>query len=701
MGNQAEFSHIVRFGEFELDLHTGELRVDGHHIVLQEKPFQVLKALLDRPGEMVTREELIKRLWPADTFVDFNLGLNKAVNRLREALEDTAEQPRFIETLPKRGYRFVAEVTRESPELAPPVKLETPAEGASSLPNPPPKTHPSRRLLFPLAVILVLACLFAPWWWIRHHNAGLPEPVFRRLSFGRGTIVSARFAPDGQSVVYGAAWDGKPFRLFWTRTGSLESRPLGLDADLLAISSQGEMAVLLNPTFRMISRRGTLALMSLTGNSPRKLLDNVQDADWSPDGSKLVVTHYVGDHCALEFPPGKVLYETTGGAWLSHPRISPHGDLIAFLEHPLGGGDDNSGFLALIDLAGHKKTLSGEFETVSGVAWDPAADAIWFSAGIPTALFRVTTAGQQTLVRRESGSITLLDVSNDGHLLLTRETARSEVFGRIYPENTERELGWSDNSTAFDLSPDGAAILLSVEGEAARAGYAVYLGKTDRSPAVQLGDGLPMQFSPDGKWVLTTYPSGIKPTSPPQVLLLPTGAGQPVTLTHDSLCHGFVTLLPGGKKMLFEGSEPGRPVRNWVQDIGDSKPHPITPEGTVGKRLSPDGKLLVAVDADRKFWLYPAEGGTPRSLSGINPAEEAIRWSADGKYLFVATDGIPVRVYRVELTTGHRQLIYTLAPTDAAGLWSIGPILLTPDGKSYAHSDYRILSDLYLASGLR
>jgi len=110
MANSTESNHIVRLGEFELDLRTGELRSNGHHIILQEKPFQILTALLERPGEMVTREELIKRLWPAGTFVDFDLSLNKAVNRLREALEDSAEQPRFIETFPKRGYRFVAEV---------------------------------------------------------------------------------------------------------------------------------------------------------------------------------------------------------------------------------------------------------------------------------------------------------------------------------------------------------------------------------------------------------------------------------------------------------------------------------------------------------------------------------------------------------------------------------------------------------------
>jgi eukaryotic-like serine/threonine-protein kinase len=112
MENPGESTHVVRFGDFELDLRTAELRTNSHHTILQEKPFQILVALLEQPGEMVTREELIRRLWPTGVFVDFNLGLNKAVNRLREALDDSAEQPRFIQTFPKRGYRFMAPVTR-------------------------------------------------------------------------------------------------------------------------------------------------------------------------------------------------------------------------------------------------------------------------------------------------------------------------------------------------------------------------------------------------------------------------------------------------------------------------------------------------------------------------------------------------------------------------------------------------------------
>ena len=699
MGIPAGSEQKVRFGEFELDLRTRELRNNGQKLALQEQPFQILAALLERPGQLVTRDELTKRLWPSDTFVDFEHSLNKAVNRLREALDDSAEHPRLIETLPRRGYRFIAPL-----EPAEPPKLERPGGSSPAAGQSDAKAQRSRHPLFLLGIILGLACLLAAGLWIRHRDAKRPEADFERLSFGRGMVQSARFAPDGQSVIYGAAWDGKPSQLFWARAGSFEARPLGVEADILGISPSGEMAVLLNQRFGTANRQGTLALMSLTGSAPRRLLDNVQDADWSPDGSKLVVAHYVGGgRCLLEFPPGKVLYETTGGAWLSHPRISPLGDQIAFLEHPLGG--DDSGFLAIINLMGRKKTLS-QVWSLSGVAWDPAGDAIWFSgydastSGV-RALYKVTVAGQQRQVRRESSNLNVRDVSRDGRLLLTRETVRGEVFGRIHPERNEHELGWLDNSFAADLSPDGGTILLSVQGEASGTGYAVYLRRTDGSPAVRLGDGLPRQFSPDGKWVLTNYPHGIRPTSAPQLLLLPTGAGQPQTLTHDSISHYRATLLPDGKRLLFEGYEPGRARRSWVQSVSGGKPAPITPEGTAGHQVSPDGKLLAAIDSDQRFWLYPMDGGQPRALSGIEPREDAIRWSADGKYLFVASNTIPVEVHRVGVITGRRQLVYTLAPSDAAGLWNIGPVLLTPDGRSYVYSDYRILSDLYLASGLR
>jgi hypothetical protein len=317
-------------------------------------------------------------------------------------------------------------------------------------------------------------------------------------------------------------------------------------------------------------------------------------------------------------------------------------------------------------------------------------------------LFKVTTSGQQLLVRQESSNTVLHDVSRDGHLLLTRDTIRGEVFGHIFPDNKERELGWGDNSFASDLTPDGTMIALSVQGEASDRGYDVYLRKTDGSPAVRLGDGIPIQFSNDGKWVLTSYPSGLKPASTPQLVLLPTGAGQAVTLTHDSIDHGFATLLPDGKRFLFDGVEPGHAPRSWVQDGSDGKPQPITPEGVIGNHVSPDGKLMAAVDMENKFWLYPVNGGQPIALSGIERGEVPIGWSADSKHLFVATvEAVPVRISRTEVSTGRRQFVSKVTPSDLAGLWGFLTVHITPDGKSYVYSDYRILSDLYLARGLK
>ena len=702
MAEPDQATRIIRFGVFEVDLHTTELRKQGVRIRLPLQSFQILEALLRQPGELVTRKELKEKLWPADSFGDFEHGLNAAVNRVREALGDSSDNPRFIETLPRRGYRFLASVNG-APQSSAAGVLED-GEAGKRVASPV-KLPRSRRALLLLAIILGVASPSVAWLWIRHREAKQPEPDFQRLSFGRGMIQSARFAPDGQSVIYGAAWDGKPVQLFWSRANSPESRPLGVEADILAVSPSGEMAVLLNQHYGNIASQGTLALVSLTGSAPRKLLDSVQDADWSPDGSKLAVTHYVGGRCALEFPLGKILYRTTGGAWLSHPRVSPRGDQIAFLEHPLG--NNNSGFLAVIDWNGRKKTLSSEFGDLSGMAWDPAGDSIWFSGYDATTrgargLFKVTLAGLQHQVRREPGNLTLHDVSRGRRLLLTRDSIRGEVFGRIHSESKEHELSWLDNSFATDLSPDGGTIVLAVEGEGSATGCEVYLRKTYDSPAVRLGDGIPRQLSPDAKWVLTGYPFqvGIGPTSAPQLLLIPTGTGEPVTLTNDSISHFGATLLANRKTLVFEGFEPGHARRSWIQNVG-GKPQPITPEGTVGHRVSPDEKLLVAVDPEQKYWLYPIGGGPPAPLSFIEPGEDVIRWSADGKHLFVASDGIPVAVYRIEILSGRRQLVAKVAPSDLAGVWNIGPVLITPDGRSYVYSDYRILSDLFLATGLR
>jgi TolB-like protein/DNA-binding winged helix-turn-helix (wHTH) protein/Flp pilus assembly protein TadD len=178
----------LRFGVFELDLRAGELRKHGLRVRLQEQPFQILAMLLEHPGEVVTREELQTRLWPADTFVDFDHGLNKAISKIREALGDSAESPRFVQTVARRGYRFLAEVKpadvapAESPGLATSPHLE-PRSGdrAALLPKSekPKQLLPSRAWKISAFVLLLLTASFAAW---KLHSRNYPSPVIRSLA---------------------------------------------------------------------------------------------------------------------------------------------------------------------------------------------------------------------------------------------------------------------------------------------------------------------------------------------------------------------------------------------------------------------------------------------------------------------------------------------------------------------------------------
>lgn len=179
MGIPAESDWSVRFGEFRLDLRTRELRSNGHRSYLQEQPFQVLAVLLDHPGQLVTRDELTKKLWPSDTFVDFDQSLNKAVNRLREALEDSADQPRFIETVPRRGYRFIGPVAHDEVATGGSLVQRTPLaiRGATGEDGPLVGAQRGRRwkILVPAAMMLVAALLGGGLYWRSRQGEKLTE----------------------------------------------------------------------------------------------------------------------------------------------------------------------------------------------------------------------------------------------------------------------------------------------------------------------------------------------------------------------------------------------------------------------------------------------------------------------------------------------------------------------------------------------
>ncbi len=674
-----------RFGQFEADLSEGKLFKRGVLVRLENRPFQVLAALLERPGDLVTREELYARLWPAGTYVDFDEGLNTAVRKLRHALRDSADTPILIETVPRKGYRFIAPL------------VAFPAHA----PAAPPPTPIRRAWLILSVIVLAFACLaFALL--SRRRTIRPNEPQFARLSFGQGRIVSARFAPDGKSVIYGAAWDGNPARLFWAREGSPDVRPLGIDAEVLAISPSGQMALLLHRRYGFgASSKGTLATMSLTGSAPKELLDEVGEADWSPDGSQLAVIHYVGETCRLEYPIGHVRYQTTGGAWLSHVRTSPRGERVAFLEHPLAG--DDIGHAVILSLRKPEKIVTKDFYAILGLAWAPRADAVWLTAakaGAGRALFTFNLSGEQELVWRETGSLIIQDISPYGAFLLSRDVSQDEVFGHSELSQTDVALCWMHHCVPTALSRDGSLVLVSVQGEGSGSGYQVYVRSTRRdSPRVLVGNGMPRQFSPDGHSVLLVDRSSLQPQTTPQLFVLPIGPGAPRQITHDAISHDWAAWFPDGNRFVFIGAEPGHSSRTWIQNNGSGKPVPITPEGTLGVHISPDSKTLAAISADYKLCLYPVAGGVPKFLASVDEVEEVDGWSNDGRYLFLTKYGLPAEVDRMDAATGKRKRLYSAAPADPAGVSVVGPVLVTPNGKFFVYAYTRVLSTLYAVRG--
>jgi len=524
-------------------------------------------------------------------------------------------------------------------------------------------------------------------------------PVYHPLTFRRGIVHSARFAPDGKTIIYSAAWEGKPLELFTTRPESPESqelRPAG--ADVLAISASGEMALSLGSHPRaQFLYAGTLARVPLVGGAPREIRENVEWADWSPDGNTLAIVREVEGRERLEFPPDKVLYQADG--WIGHLRISSKADMIAFIDHPQLG--DDGGAVAVVDMAGKKTTLSTGWDSIQGLAWSPGGDEVWFSAtrtGGDRSLYAVNLAGTVRLLARVPGELMLLDVGRDGNVLLTRNNDRAGMIGLAPGEAKERDLSWLDWSVPGDLSADGRSVLFGETGEGGGPKYAVYLRKTDGSPAIRLGEGIGLGLSPDGKWAIA------RPNiTPSPLVLLPTGVGEAKRLTHDSTNHLRARWLPDGKRLVFSGNEAGHGFRLYVESPDEGKPRAISPEGVNPTFvISPKGDQVAGVGPDHKVYLFPVAGGEPILVSATQPDEAPTGWSPDGRALYVFRFGqIPASVVQLDLSTGQRRPWKELAPADAAGIDTIRGITISADAKAYVYGYIRTLSDLYLVEGLK
>ena len=577
--------------------------------------------------------------------------------------------------------------------------LESVSSISSSTATPATTSSHKRWLRPALAGLVLLAVGLGAGAWLRPSSEPV-HPKLHRITFRRGTIWNARFTPDG-NLIYGAAWEGRPIEVFAAQNGSTESRPLGMEAtDLLAISGSGELAVSTHRHFAEgFESAGMLARGPQGGGAPRDIADGVEYADWSPDGATLAVVRRVGGRERLEYPLGKVLYETPG--WVSHPRVSPDGKLVAFIDHPYA--NDDAGQIATVDESGNKKTLTGQFVSAQGLAWWRAGNEIWFTAttsGSNRELRGVTLSGKERLIYLGTGTLTLHDVSKEGHVLVTRDDLRAGMVGLAPGEGKERELSWHDWTVPRDLSDDGTLVSFDETGEAGGETGGLYVRRMDGSPAVRLGDGRNPSLSPDGKWALALSPAVRR-----GVIELPTGAGDSRTISTGEVQVHYVYFFPDGRNILEVGNVPaGHGLRLWVQDLDQGAPRPISPEGvTLRCRgcISPDGKRVAARDPEGKITIYPIAGGTPFVVPNSEVGEAPAQFTPDGKALLVAREEIPTRVFMIDLATGQRKLFRSFTPADAAGLFASGAPSFSRDLKGYVYSYQRITSDLYVVDGLR
>jgi Tol biopolymer transport system component len=533
-----------------------------------------------------------------------------------------------------------------------------------------------------------------------------PLPArFHQLTFARGTVHSARFAPDGDTVIYGGAFEGRAVEPFLTRVGTPEARSLGLaGANVLAISPSGEMAVALDFHFVGGWRfAGTLARVALAGGSPRPLQEDVEFADFGPDGTSLAIVRKAQGRTRLEYPIGTVLYETAG--WISEPRVSPDGNQVAFLDHPFQ--NDNMGLAAVVDRTGSKRTLGRLWASSQGLFWAAGGGEIWFTAaesGNSLAIRAVTLEGRERLVQAVPGALILQDISAKGRVLVLRATYRNAALGLPPGTTRERDLSAQIWSIPVDLSADGRTLLISEQGESAPRDYAVYLRHTDgESPAVLLGEGAALALSPDGRWVLASTPS-----QPRQLSVLPTGAGEMRRLPDRGIEYQtWASFLPDGRSIACTANQPGRGVRLYVHPLGEGAARAFSPEGVSVpygvQPLAPDGSRVAALDPSGKPTFYSLATGEATPIPGTESGDVPVRLSADQRYLYVFhVVELPARIFKVELRTGRRELWKEIAPEDRAGLpFGLRNVLMTPDGKASAYSLRRLFTELFVAEGLK
>lgn len=635
MHNGNRSAQTVRFGLFEADLQTGELRKNGVKVPLQGQPFQVCAILLSRSGKLVSREELRQQVWPEDTFVDFDHALNTAITKIRLALGDQADNPRFVETLPRRGYRFIAPVDKQSSplELPPP---QRPSQGLT----------PKARWIAGVVLSLALFSAVGVWRFARNRaETDLPPLEVVPMAAMAGFERDPAFSPDGNQVAFAFGAEKDKCGIYTVMIDG--EKPLRLTND------PGDAFPTWSPdgrrvAFYRLSEHGTaIYTVPALGGMEQRLHTRFSGPwalglDWSPDGKDLAFSEGQEDKnrawiSLLSFADSTTRHLTSpsGQEYDSFPAFSPDGSKVVFVRGIVAGVV--SDLYVVSATGGTPKQLTFDKTWIFGSpTWTPDGREIVFSSmrGGLGALWRISASGGTPRPVAGVGVIAWSpSISPKGNQLVYQHMAFKDSLFRLdlkddtHPQGppaflrSDKGFNWRPQ-----FSPDGKKFVF----ESNALGYSdLWACDFDGPHCAALtslrGTAGAPRWSPDGRYIAFEF----RPKDHSEIYLLEVGGGPPRLLpTLPGSDNGGPNWSRDGKSIYFYSDRGGEPFQLWKVPVDGGPPSQITKNGGVFAAESADGLSLYYSKLQIPgIYRMPLQGGEEERVLDQAGGGEWFNWA--------------------------------------------------------------------------
>jgi len=694
-------SPAIRFDVFELDLHDGVLRREGRPVKLQEQPFRILALIAGRPGDVVTREELRQLLWPADTFVDFDHGLNSAVARLREALKDSAGKPRFIETVAKKGYRFIGHIDTSPPRELPPASI--PTETRDSVVR---NRLPGKLSIGVLAISVLLCFIGLAAFYRTGENARASSSIeVVPLVSLHGFQVTPASSPDGRLVAFRES-DGLHHNgIYTTMPGGEKSVQLTADP--------GDCCPTWSPDGREIAfsrysdKTLSIFVIPALGGTERRVYRGPASIggglSWSPDGKVLAFPE------AREFDPstswlsllsladGSVRRLTTppAASMDTQPSFSPDGSQLAFDRATIAGVSND---IYVIPASGGKPVrLTFDHRPIMGVpAWTADGKEIVFSSarGGRDSLWRVSASGGQPRpVAGPIGEGKWPSIPSRGdQLVYEQEMVKLDIWRLDLkdPRHLQRAplslVSEKGNKMRPDLSPDGKKIAF----ESDRLGHwDIWTCATGGSGCEQVtnlnGTAGRARWSPNGRYIAFEFHPGERS----EVYVVEVPGGVPRLLP---TIPGADNLTPSwsrdGEWLYFASKRGNEPFQIWKISIkGRASPIAVTKNGGLSPVESADGRFLYYAKYEAGgIWRMPLNGGAETRVLDESGGPGWPNWALTDRGIYFLRTNRPGRDTVEFLDFASNKIVPIFALDKGAG-WGLS---MSHDAKSifYVQSEF-------------